>query len=172
MRKLLGILGVLALVALPVNHASAAFISEDLIVTYDNLSNNIFTLSDFSFASTSSGNLLSGPIGGSFGFGNGTLFNQVVTVNTGQSYTFSFNGSFPGGSFVGGASLVPTGGPQSIGSFAQTTGGTFSFYASSIALSPVPLPASFPLFALALVALGVFGYHTARTNRRTSTVPV
>jgi hypothetical protein len=171
MQKLLGILGVLALVALPVNQAAATSISEDLTITYDNLSNNIFTLSDFSFASATSGNLLSGSIGGSFGYGSGTLFNQIVTVNTGQSYTFSFNGSFPGGSFLGGSSLVATGGPQSIGSFAQSTNGSFSFYAASVAVSPVPLPASFPLFALALVALGVFGYHTARTNGRTSSVP-
>lgn len=171
MQRLLGFLGVLVLVGLPVNQASAASISEDLTVTYQNLSGNIFTLSDFSFSSTSSGNLLTGVSGGSFGYGSGTLFNEIVTVNTGQSYTFSFNGSFPGGSFGGADSLVVTGGFQSIGSTAISIN-PFSTYSASIALSPVPLPASFPLFALALVALGMFGYHTARTNRRTSGVPV
>jgi hypothetical protein len=171
MRKLLGVFGVLALVASPVSHASAASISEELVVSYDNLSNNFFTLSNFSFSSPSSGNLLSGVPGGSFGFGNGTLFDQIVTLDTSQTYTFAFNGSFPGGSFVGGSSLIPSGEPQSIGSFAQTTNGGFSFYASSVALSPVPLPASFPLFALALIALGAFGYHTSRKSGRTSSVP-
>jgi hypothetical protein len=36
----------------------------------------------------------------------------------------------------------------------------------NVSISPVPLPASFPLFAMALIGLGLIGYHTARTNRR------
>ena len=46
---------------------------------------------------------------------------------------------------------------------------TFSFSTNatnfvSLGVSPVPLPASFPLFAMALIALGMLGYHTARAK--------
>src|ERR1700722_1669277 len=156
MRKLLGILGVVALVASPINHASAALISEDIVVAYQNNSTTSFTLSDFSFASTTSRTLLAGLVGGTFGAGTfGTLFNEVATVDTSKSYTFAFNasfpagGGFPAGTFVGGASLIPTGGPQNIGSFSSPGG--LTFYASSVSLSPVPLPSSFLLFVMALI---------------------
>jgi hypothetical protein len=33
------------------------------------------------------------------------------------------------------------------------------------ALSPVPLPAGFPLFAMGLIALGAFGYHSLRSRK-------
>jgi hypothetical protein len=171
MRKLLEILGVVALVASPINHASAALVSEDIMVAYINNSTTTFTLSDFSFASTSSGNLLAGLVGGTFGAGTfGTLFNEVATLDTSKSYTFAFNASFPagggfaGGSFVGGASLIPTGdGTQNIGSFSSPGGMTL--YASSITLSAVPLPSSFPLFVMALIGLGMFGYHSVRQKQ-------
>jgi len=47
---------------------------------------------------------------------------------------------------------------------------TFSFTTNatnfvSLSVSPVPLPASLPLFAMALFGLGLIGYHAARTNR-------
>ena len=50
-------------------------------------------------------------------------------------------------------------GPAGSYTFAYTTNATNSV---SLGVSPVPLPASFPLFALALLALGMVGYHAAR----------
>jgi hypothetical protein len=51
---------------------------------------------------------------------------------------------------------------------------TFSYTTTadslSLRVSAVPLPASFPLFAMALIGLGALGYHAARTSGRTSSV--
>jgi hypothetical protein len=47
--------------------------------------------------------------------------------------------------------------------FSYNTGANGSI---NVSISPVPLPASFPLFAMALIGLSLIGYHTARTNRR------
>jgi len=33
---------------------------------------------------------------------------------------------------------------------------------TSVSVSPVPLPASFPLFAMAIIGLGMIGYYKAR----------
>ncbi|WP_316308605.1 hypothetical protein, partial [Clavibacter michiganensis] len=48
---------------------------------------------------------------------------------------------------------------------------TFSFSTNatnflSLSVSPVPLPASFSLFTLALLSLGIFGYYKARPKFR------
>jgi hypothetical protein len=53
---------------------------------------------------------------------------------------------------------------------------TFSYTTTadslSLRVSAVPLPSSFPLFAMALIGLGVLGYQAARTGGRTSSVRV
>ena len=160
MYKLLKLLTLLIVVAAPINHASASSITEDLSVFFFTTSS--FTLSNLSFKSPSSGNFLSGFSGGTFGPGSGTVFSEIVTLDTTQTYTFSFTGSTSGGSFNGSSSLVPDGSHQSIFAGSILSG---SLYAAGASVSPVPLPAGFPLFALALIALGMLGYHTSRTSR-------
>jgi hypothetical protein len=167
MKKVLKLLGFLALVAAPLNHASAASITEDLTFSY--ASNAPFTIEPFNlaFQTFGSGNLLAGfTPAASYGPGSGVVFNEIVTLNTADTYTLSFTAVFAGGSFNGGGSIVPNGTVQSIGSF-SAPGATF--YAAGVGLSPVPLPASFPLFAMALIGLGMFGFHKARAGKTANT---
>jgi hypothetical protein len=144
MYKLVKLLGVLVVLASSMGHASAATLIENFIFSYS--TNGSFTLSNLSYTSTSAPgvNLLTvlSPyttlVGGSLS-GTGKL-SQYIAVDTTQNYLSNYNVS-------------------------NATGNAQSF---SIAVSPVPLPAGFPLFAMALICLGVIGYHTARTNSRVS----
>jgi hypothetical protein len=147
MYKLLKLLGVLAVVASSVDHASALSISASPIFatqTTEEFSfswsgSTTFSLSNLSFSSPPGPNLLTtlSPFTTSGGTlsGSGKL-SEILSVTPGTPYTaaYTINGSLP----------------NSI----------------NVQLSPVPLPAAFPLFAMALLGLGLFGYHTARSNGR------
>jgi hypothetical protein len=141
MYKLLKLLGVLAVVTSSINYASASTLEEDFVFSYS--TNGSFTLSNLSYASTPGGtNLLTSlspytsPIGGSLS-GTGTL-SEFISVDTTKSYVSNY-------------------------SVANATG---QFQSFSVSVSPVPLPAGFPLFAMALICLGLIGYRTARTTSR------
>jgi hypothetical protein len=147
MYKFLKLLGVLAVVACSIDHASATstsaqpiFVtgpSDDFVFSYS--TGSAFTLSSLSFAPTSSpsSNLLTSlspytsSIGGSLN-GTGTL-SEIISAKPGTPYVVSYTYS---------------GAPNSL----------------SVSVSAVPLPASFPLFAMALIGLGLIGYRKARKN--------
>jgi hypothetical protein len=162
MLKLLKGLGVVALAIWSIGSASAASVNEDIDVTY--LSSASFSLSSLSLTLGSGPNLITGYSGTSYGSGSGTVFNEVVSLIAGDTYTFSFNGSFGSGSApIIASSSSETGG----GSFTFANGAAFNVSAT---LSPVPLPASFPLFAMALIGLGMIGYRTARAKHGVAAV--
>jgi hypothetical protein len=141
MHKLLKVLGALAVLATSTNFASASTLQEDFIFFYD--TNGSFTLSNLSYSSPPGGNLLTSLApytssgGGIIGPGAGSL-SQIISVDTTSSYVSNY-------------------------SVTNFTGNTSSF---SVSVSPVPLPAGFPLFVMALLGLGLVGYHSSRTDRR------
>jgi hypothetical protein len=155
MNKLLGVFGVLAAVVFSGGQASA-FSSivfpvslsgspEDVTVSYS--SSLAFTLADLSLAGPSPGatNILAGI--------SGPL--QPFTTSGGQTIAGG-TGSF---------SEVITA-PVGAYTFSYDTNAT-NFVNFSV--SAVPLPASFPLFAMALIGLGMFGYHKVRSSRAANT---
>ena len=142
MYKSLKILGVLVVVASATGHANASTLQEDFVFSWS--TNGSFNLSNLSYSSTSSGNLLSPglspyttSVGGTLPSGSGHL-SEIISVDTTQSYTTNY-------------------------SVSNFTGNLSSF---AVSVSPVPLPAGFPLFALALLSLGLLGCHSMRTNSR------
>lgn len=153
------ILGVLAVAISSIGQASAFSSSvfpvaltggpEDFLLSYS--STGPFNLSNLSLESGTSG---SGP----------NLF--AVSGTT----FFPYTGSSSANNLSGTGSLSEVlSAPAGNYTFSYKTSATGSL---SLSVSPVPLPASFPLFALALISLGIFGYHTARKSGGTSSVPV
>lgn len=140
MNKLTKYLGVISLVLSFVSPSSAATLQEYFTFSYN--TNGSFTLSGLSYSHSGGSNLLSGiyttPGGGVIGAGSGSI-TQLVSVDTTKSYVSNY-------------------------SVSNFTGTTSSF---GISVSAVPLPAGLPLFALAIFALGLVGYRTAR-NRKVS----
>jgi hypothetical protein len=66
-----------------------------------------------------------------------------------------------------------TNGSGTLSEFITAPAGNYTFFfdttangSISLSVSPVPLPAGFPLFAMALAGLGMLGYHVARTKSR------
>jgi hypothetical protein len=152
MSKFIKLLGILAIVVSSVTSAAAATFSaglfpgtggtEDFVFSYT--STTPFTLSDLSLLNTSNVNLLAGtllpfttPAGGNLGGSPVSgTLSEMVPTTAGVSYTASYS-----------INALPSGN-------------------ITVSVSPVPLPASFPLFAMALIGLMVMGYRTARTNQQ------
>jgi hypothetical protein len=159
-----GLLGAISLLLMPLGSASAASLF-DISISY--ISSTSFTLSDLSFSSPLTTNVFAGSpyVGGQFVAANPsvtpvTLVSVIAPLNTTDPFTFHFDVTPTGGTKnVFNETLSVIGASQGIGatSFAGLT-----FYAVSVGVSSVPLPASFPLFALALICLAAFGYHTRR----------
>jgi hypothetical protein len=144
MYKLLKLLGALAVVISSTQYAAAdTLIQEDFVFSYNTTSN--FTLSQLSYSYSGGPNLLNiAPYtfpGGGIVLAGKSQISEIITVDTSKG---------------------PYSADYSVTGFTGT--GTFG-----VAVSPVPLPASFPLFVMALLGLGLFGYHTTRTNQTTGT---
>jgi hypothetical protein len=154
MYKLLKVLGVLAAAISSVGQASA-FSSSVFPVTLTGAPEEVL----LSYTSTNTFNLnsLSLELGSSAPFGPNVLVGGSLTP-----FTSSTGADITGSGSLSEIITAPA------GSY------TFAFNAGSDSLhfsvSAVPLPASLPLFALALIGLGMFGYHTARRSGRTSSV--
>jgi hypothetical protein len=141
MYKFLKLLGMLAVLTSSTGYASAATIQEDFIFSYS--SNGSFNLTSLSYSTGGVNQLTSSPYTSSIA-GPGNLLSgsgklsEIISVDTTKSYTSGYS------------ILNATGNIQSFG----------------VTVSPVPLPASFPLFVTALLALGLVGYRSTRTNSR------
>jgi hypothetical protein len=152
MYQLLRVLGVLAAVVFSVGQASAYSSSvfpvsltggpEDVTISYSSSLN--FTLADLSLAAPST-NVLGVP--GTTLFPYTTTGGQTIAAGSGALSEII---SAPKGNYT----------------FSYDTNAT-NFVNFSV--SAVPLPASFPLFAMALIGLGVFGYHKMRSSKAGNT---
>jgi hypothetical protein len=147
--------------------ASAATLFEDIQITYQSTIG--FTFSNLSFTGPSLSNIFStSPYAGSSTVSpspGGVLADQVALLTVGATYNFTGHADLGGGhSFDLTGSIVA--GPSFSSIFAGGAGAPFSFALVQGAVSPVPLPASLPLFALALISLGALGYHASRAKRR------
>jgi hypothetical protein len=150
--------------------ASAATLFEDIQITYQSTVG--FTFSNLSFSGLGLSNIFSAsPYAGSSAVSpsitGGILADQVALLTVGQSYSFTGHADLGGGhtfdlvgSIVAGQSFssVFAGGASAPFAFATVQGTGI--------VSPVPLPASLPLFALALISLGALGYHASRAKSR------
>lgn len=136
MNKLTKYLGIISLVFSFISPSSAATLQEYLY-TFSYNTTTGFTLSNLSYSYSGGPNTLSGIYttagGGVLGAGSGSI-SQLVSLDTSKSYISNYSVSGVGGK-------------------------TASF---GVSVSTVPLPAGFPLFALAIFALGLVGYRTAR----------
>jgi hypothetical protein len=158
MHRSLKVLGVLATVVMSVGQASAFSSSvfpisltggpEDFLLSYS--SAGPFNLSNLSLESGTPGsppNLFAA---------SGTTFAPF----TGSSSANNLSGS--------GTLNEVFSAPAGNYTFSYTT----TADSLSLRVSAVPLPASFPLFAMALIGLGVLGYRAARRSGPTSTSSV
>jgi len=148
MYRVVRLLGLLALVISSIGQASAVSIQispvtatgslSDFTFSYSTAPSSPFTLADLSLSAPSGPNLLGGTLAtyttptGGNLSGTGTL-SEIISTTPGTQYTVSFD--------LAGGSLH-----SSVGA----------------ALSPVPLPASFPLFVMALIGLAMAGFYSAR----------
>jgi hypothetical protein len=159
----------LVLAIAPLGTASAATIFEDILITYQ--SSVGFEFSNLSFSGPGLSNIFSAspysassPVQVNASLVGGVLADQVALLTVGTSYNFTGHADLGGHTFDLTGSIVAGSSFSSV--FAGGASVPFSFTIVQGAVTPVPLPASLPLFALALISLGALGYHASRTKRR------
>ena len=167
MTRLLSLLGAFVLLIASFGQASATTsIDEEVVISY--FSTGSFTLSDLSFSGSGLTNIFAtSPYAGSGQLvpsGGGILGEQTALLTLNQQYSVFATATFGNSSF----NLTGTFTPSDSFQFTSSSGSTspLSLYTVSSSLSPVPLPASAPLFVLALISLAAFGYHTRRNTIR------
>jgi len=156
MYKLLKFLGVAAVLVSSIGQASA-FSSTVYPVT---LTGSVETFL-LSYSSTSAFSIT----GLSLELGNPGSGPNLFATNPGPFVPFTSSTVSAGNTIISpltGSISEKFAGPAGNYTFSFTTNAT-NFV--SLSVSPVPLPASLPLFAMALFGLGLIGYHAARTNR-------
>lgn len=160
-KSLYGVACALLLIFGSASNAAATSITEQFTIFYT--SPSAFSISDLFFG-TGSTNLI--PAGSrdytiTSGGTGVTLFSERLALDIGPSYTFSGNYTFGGGgSNQFSLSILAPSSTQT--RITGTTSDGISFYIVGETLSPVPLPSSFPLFALALMCLGAVGYYSRK----------
>jgi hypothetical protein len=139
MFKLLKIVGVLALLVSTVEHASALTFTDYTATS---------TTETYSVMNTGSASItLSQLVFQLFGTTTNLFSNAgPVTILAGTTFSETVGGLTVGASYQAGFSSDAN--PLSV----------------TVGLSPVPLPAGFSLFVMALVGLGAFGYYGSRRN--------
>jgi hypothetical protein len=171
MRFFSSVCGGLVLAIASFGTASAATLFEDIQITYQ--SSVGFTFSDLSFSGPGLLNIFSAsPYAGSSSVSasptGGILADQVALLTVGAKYSFTGHADLGAdhtfdlvGTIVAGNSFSSrfAGAGSTPFSFTTVVAGT---------VSPVPLPASLPLFALALISLGTLVYHASRLPSQTS----
>jgi hypothetical protein len=153
MYKFLKVLGALAVVISSVGQASAFSSSVFPVALTGTPEDVMLSFTNPTSVPTFNLNSLSLELGSSAPFGPNVLLGFTGPLTP---FTSSFGGTLTGSGTLSEIITAPAGNY------------TFSFNtgAESIhfSVSPVPLPASFPLFLMALIALGFFGYQKSRTN--------
>jgi hypothetical protein len=151
------------------NASASTLIDEDVQISY--IGTIGFTLSQLSFSGPGVSNIFAssqyaGPIGHSVSPGSGVLADQTAALILGDTYDIFAHGVLAGGGVFDLQGTVIASNDLAVRIGAG--GNQFGITTVRGDVSPVPLPASFPLFALALLGLGALGYHSSRTKRRES----
>jgi hypothetical protein len=143
------------------SNAAAASITEQFTLFYT--SPGAFSISDLFFGIGSTNLIPAGNTDYTISTAGTkvTLFSERLVLDTAQTYTFSGSYTFGSGSSnqFSLSVLAPTSSETHI---TGTTSDGINFYLIGETLSPVPLPSSLPLFALALICLGAVGYYSRK----------
>jgi hypothetical protein len=160
MKRLFSAVSAAFLLLAGASQASAATITEEFSVFYTNTTSTAFSLTNTFFGLAGGTNLITGATNFSSlaGGSSGTLLSEQVVLDTTQSYTFS--GAVNGSVF---SRAINVGDSVGVVNFSNS-----GFIVVAESMSAVPLPASFPLFALALICLGAWGFYERKKKQAPS----
>ena len=170
MRFFSSVCGALVLAIASFGTASAATLFEDIQITYQ--SSVGFTFSNLSFSGPSLSNIFSAspyagssPVFVSSSLTGGILADQVALLTVGTSYSFTGHADLGAGHTFDLVGTIVAGNSFS-SVFSGGASAPFSFATVVGTVSPVPLPRSLPLFALALISLAALAYRASRAKHR------